>query len=344
MFTPTSHIGALIVSLFFSVIGHAQIVSSTCTYDQTFTNTYTDGSWNTAYDYLVETDSVSTAMHDEISQSLHDTIMACIAAVYNSNLAARDTVVNQLQIKQFQPIDLMRFELKFDTSHGWTNQFLAGNLNNTSNSFVNDLANLYGFVLEDAQYMPAWVLTHNATARIRTNRPFNTEFIARSMLQQSGVVFANAVTPSGDGSQIVYANTPSYNTVTFRYGWGDCPAGCINKRDWLFRVYPDCSVEFVASYGSLLTGTIDLIASRGVEIFPTIADQELQIKLNDTNASGSYQFAILNAQGQTVLSGVQDLVAQQTKTVSLTTLAQGTYYIRLANANYAASQKLVVIR
>ena len=344
MFHSTSRLWALVVLLAFAYSAKAQIVPSSCTYDQAFSAVYGEGTWNSAYAYLNASDSIGFAMHAEIPVSLHDTIMACIAAVYNTNLPARDTVVNQLQITQFMPLDLRRFELKFDTSHAWTNQLLAGNITNTGNSFVDDLANQYGMVVEYAEYMPAWVTTHNAIARIRTATPINTAFMARTMLMQSGVLFANAVAPSGDGSQIVYEPMPGYNQITFRYGWEDCPAGCIYQRDWLFRVYPDCSVEYVASYGSLLTGTKDLVAEAGLATFPSPATDQVHVQIKDQAAAGQFQLSLLDINGRNVYTSEAYLSPDQNISVPLHTLPNGTYFLNIKNAHYSGLQKVIVLR
>jgi hypothetical protein len=37
--------------------------------------------------------------------------------------------------------------------------------------------------------------------------------------------------------------------VTFTVGWGDCPAGCINKHVWTFAVAPDGRVGLIGEEG-----------------------------------------------------------------------------------------------
>jgi hypothetical protein len=37
--------------------------------------------------------------------------------------------------------------------------------------------------------------------------------------------------------------------VTVEIGWGDCPAGCINRHDWVFDVAPDGSLRLVSETG-----------------------------------------------------------------------------------------------
>ena len=45
--------------------------------------------------------------------------------------------------------------------------------------------------------------------------------------------------------------------LTITIGWGDCPAGCINKHQWLFRVTPDAVITLVSETGDPLpAGTL----------------------------------------------------------------------------------------
>ena len=46
------------------------------------------------------------------------------------------------------------------------------------------------------------------------------------------------------------AKPPVPWTVTFRVGWGDCPAGCIDEHTWTYEVGVDGSVTFASEAGS----------------------------------------------------------------------------------------------
>ncbi len=42
--------------------------------------------------------------------------------------------------------------------------------------------------------------------------------------------------------------------VHVQVGWGDCPAGCINRHDWIFSVTPDGTITLVEESGDPLPG------------------------------------------------------------------------------------------
>ncbi len=44
-------------------------------------------------------------------------------------------------------------------------------------------------------------------------------------------------------------------TVQVQIGWGDCPAGCINRHDWFFDVGADGSITLVEESGDPLPGS-----------------------------------------------------------------------------------------
>jgi hypothetical protein len=52
--------------------------------------------------------------------------------------------------------------------------------------------------------------------------------------------------------------TPDGFEVAFEVGWGDCPAGCIDRHRWTYEVGRDGSVELVAEEGPSVPADIPL--------------------------------------------------------------------------------------
>lgn len=44
--------------------------------------------------------------------------------------------------------------------------------------------------------------------------------------------------------------------IVLTIGWGDCPAGCINKHTWTFEVAPDGSLKLVSETGDPVPGDL----------------------------------------------------------------------------------------
>jgi Secretion system C-terminal sorting domain len=335
---------ALLVLLTSSCVLSAQTVNSSCGYDPNFYAQYANGTWSSVYASMNTQDSLSFLSQPALDQNLHNTIMGCIAAVYNTSLPARDTVVNKLQISQFAPIDLLRIEVKLDTSHAWTIPFLNGMPSGTSNPYVNNLSQQYGFAIENIEWAQPWVTTHDATVRIKILNPHNTTALARMLATQNGVAFASAVTPSGDGNQIIYQRINNENVITFRYGWSTCPAGCESQRDWRFIVYPDCSVQYVGSYGDMLLAQTDLFKIGSLNVFPIPANHAVQIEVTQPEASGQYLFTLTDMGGRQVYRTQLELFANQAVSIPVTNLANGTYVLQVQNAQYKGVQKITVLK
>ena len=56
----------------------------------------------------------------------------------------------------------------------------------------------------------------------------------------------------GQGSWYEVRKLGDTYQVTVRIGWGDCPAGCINSRTWVYAVGPDRGVRLVRESGDEL--------------------------------------------------------------------------------------------
>jgi len=58
----------------------------------------------------------------------------------------------------------------------------------------------------------------------------------------------------GQGSWWDVAQTASGYEVTVQIGWGDCPAGCINRHTWVYAVTAEGTVSLVSEEGDELLG------------------------------------------------------------------------------------------
>lgn len=322
-----------------------QIVNSDCTPSPQFDNKHSDGLWNTAYAYLNELDSIKFAAETTLDSTLYQTIKRCASAVYNSQLPARDTIVNQLDISQFQPINLRQIELQLDTAHPWAAQFVKGNLSGTTNPFINDLVIQHGLTLDSITWMPPWVTTHQAKVRLKSTQFYNTQAIAKYFAAIDGVVFANAVTPSGDGSQIIYQYLGGEHILTFRYGWGNCPGGCTFKRDWRFKIYIDCSVEFVSSYGDELPlVAIQELPIDSWQVSPNPAQENVQITTQHDWVPGQYNITISSTQGSILWQEAPMLLSQNQYQIPVFDFPNGVYILKVMNQHSFGIQKIMIQR
>ena len=221
----------------------AQTVPSDCTASGNIETIYADDADRLALrhvltNFLPEKDSV------EIPEALSDSVLRALIAVYNATpLAARDTVVSMLDIHTFPLPVMTRFYIAADSSLPWM-QALENNIFPTGNTTIDNM--LTNFNLAVTSY---YQLSTYDMVIFQSGDNYNLLALMDAITAIPGVQFAEPDGIFGDGDDISAMLFPGYTQLTYSHGWGDCPSGCIHRRYWQFNVYPDCSVEFVTSYG-----------------------------------------------------------------------------------------------
>lgn len=175
------------------------------------------------------------------------TAMNALIAVYNSTLPARDTVVDMLDIHMYPHITMELLAVTADSTLPWMQQLRMG-VTPTGTPGIDDLMSSYG-VLCTGYYVWPWG-AHTAVFDTQTN--VNIPALCALFAAQPGVHYAEPNGGCCDGNTITDSVYTDHVNLVYSRGWGDCPSGCTERRFWEFNVLPDCSVEFVSSYGSAL--------------------------------------------------------------------------------------------
>lgn len=177
------------------------------------------------------------------------TAMNALLAVYNSSSPARDTVVDLLDIHVFPVVRLRMFYVVADPALPWMQQFQLGN-NTTGTPAIDELLSTYGIALTNYHDW-AW-LGGPHMAVLGTNANVNLLALSALFAAQPGVAYAEPDNGCCDGNTITDSVHTDHVNLVYSRGWGDCPSGCTARRFWEFNVFPDCSVQYVGSYGSPL--------------------------------------------------------------------------------------------
>jgi hypothetical protein len=342
-FTRIMLLTAIVIALIPAI--NAQPVQSYCSGPASLQNQYIDDAWYVAYDFQMHTDSINMTKTLDIPVNVKDDVLACLLAVYNADLPARDTVIQKFNIHAYKDIDLRQFELYLDTSYAWTKQILVNNSGGTGNIYMDSLAIRYGFDVEFVQMFPDWVDEFDALVRIKTDEFVNTDYLAEVLANLQGVKFANPYTFGGDGNRIFYTPRDSFAEITFRHGWEDCPAGCVQHRDWLFRVYEDCSVQFMASYGDVLT-PVRVIpeVSFTTKIYPNPTSDQITLEMNGLQGD-MLQVQAFGMDGSQLLYYILPVNnGAVNQNLDLSALKSGVYNLTMTNSEQVFSQKIVVIK
>lgn len=183
----------------------------------------------------------SVGINPEFSQ----TAMSALVAVYNSTSPQRDTVVDLLNIHIYPIMPLRSLTVSADSSLAWVQQLQAGNVP-TGEPILDGLMQQY-----DVVDFNLWGWPSNSHKVITFNMGTNWNLLPLLDLfeQIPGAIYASPNGTVGDGDRITDSVYTDHIELTYSFGWGDCPAGCGGFYHWVFSVQPDCSVEFIGSYG-----------------------------------------------------------------------------------------------
>ena len=82
--------------------------------------------------------------------------------------------------------------------------------------------------------------------KLTFSRPYNPDLLSDVYVKASGVLYVEPNHIAGDGDDIISGGVGRYS---FKHGWGDCPAGCLNERFWVFLITAG-DVLLVQEYGA----------------------------------------------------------------------------------------------
>jgi len=239
----------ILLIVFNSLFG--QIVESSCEAPDSIVEEYQDDAAVLTLRKFYENDN-PWADSIEIPQEHIDTALNALLAIWNvDELSARDTVVDMLEIDAAINYGVNYFYIKCDTSIFWISQIIEGNAA-SGNDTVDDLMNLYNLSYDSHIVSGGVYFVFFSSINCYNMLQLSTLFE-----DISGVisVFATSGYDAHLNKNIEMSIHSDYVTLHYSYGWEDCPSGCLNWRHWDFKVYYDCSVEFIESYGDILPGT-----------------------------------------------------------------------------------------
>ncbi|MFQ6617438.1 MAG: hypothetical protein ACE5QV_02010 [Fidelibacterota bacterium] len=167
--------------------------------------------------------------------------------IYNqTSLAARDSVVELYPIHTFPSPVTHEIIIAVDSTQNWVKEWESGK-RFTGNMQVDQLMKKYNLQLKRYYRFP-W----SHTALLHAPAPLNILALAEKFEQIAGVYYAEPNFPMGDGSDINSIIESSYVKYEYKFGYGDCPSGCINRHFWVFHVYYNGDVTFIESFGAPL--------------------------------------------------------------------------------------------
>jgi hypothetical protein len=255
---------------------------------------------------------------------MEQSYLRLLMAVYNATaLPARDTVVTQLKIHRTAR-DLNTVTFRADTGLTWVKN-IKNNISPSGYASVDYLIAKYS--LKKFNYTN--FLQGTCLLTLKTDTNCNILELAKRFDTIPVIWSANQAALYIDGNWMVDSLAQSYTQLIYSYGWDDCFNGCMQRRFWRFRIYNDCSVEYVNSFGSTLplVGIVEnKLESNKVKVVPNPFSDKISLIFEDENVRNP-AVTLFNTLGQRIY--FHNLEGQE-KELSLNFLPSGVYFIRVS--------------
>ena len=184
-----------------------------------------------------------------LPDSLVESFYHALLRVYEAeSLEGRDTVVEELRIHTFPSRSVHEVSVTpKEPPSAWIDAWKAGQ-RFTGNQAVDLLLREY-----DLQLLEYNEYSHFESARLRSETPLNTLALSDQFDRIDGVKYADPGGLIGDGNDIEAVLGNDFIELRYSVGFGDCPAGCINRHYWTFRVFASGRVAFQGESGDPLS-------------------------------------------------------------------------------------------
>jgi hypothetical protein len=323
--TMKTNIATILIATFIfqGYFGFSQIVPSSCQAPDSIRELYRDDSKMLA---VQKFERRTSHLLDSITipTSHSDSILNAIIAVYNAtSLPARDTVIDSFNIHASVYPYLYSIEVFADSTLPWM-QNLKNNQIPTGNQTVDSLISKYSLTLSKYNVKYHWFSYHEVT--FTSDSALNTIGLAMAFDTINGVNFSEYTGSIYNVNNIQDSIHSTFIELDFSHGWGDCWADCIYRRYWKFKVYNDCSVEYVGSYGPPLTISTEEYFINQINIYPNPFENEIRL----LGLSESVAFEITDLSGKIISKGkTNDSIK------NLDFLESGIYFLQLRTKNGA---------
>ena len=326
----------------------SQVVISSCSAPDSIKQEYKQDAGIMALMRLYVLNSPETSAIG-ISQPTQDSIMDALMAVYNAtSIPARDTVIDMLNIHALLPYDGLNLALK--GTEPWATN-LVNNSFPIGETFVDSLFTLYNLSIAGVYFIVPSCASYNI--EISADSFLNMYALANAFDTVIDVCEAEPNLLIGGGNGIYYSTDcgeiipqAECRLLTFIHGWGDCSSSCIHNRYWQFRVLPDCSVEYIGSWGDILDSSafsnspIIEKSDAIINIFPNPVNDNLTIAANGIDAE-SLEIRLFDAVGNTVLVDRKTLKEGEQLNYNLSHLSKGIYFLKISGSDVFQSQMIV---
>ena len=321
---------------FFWVNGIGQVINSSCEAKKEIIHRYINDADRLSI-RQVNKDQSSYRDSVRINKSISSDFLNALIAVHNcTQFIAVDTIIRFLTIHTYNP-GLNSLIVVADSNLFWMRN-LRYNISPAGENLIDKM--MVEYALEVVFYSG---LLQPSMVVFKTNINSNLAPLAKKVKTLLGVKAAEAEFLYGDGNDITGFIGNKYTELVYSYGWQQCPTGCELRRYWKFRVFSDCSVQYLGSYGSVLEPSLLLSVSKDERSFDEVKIYTNPVKNKiyiDCSLSKFKESALIitDKNGKTVYS-LSTLVGRQE--IDLILLSRGEYQLTLMDKKKQKIYKIV---
>jgi hypothetical protein len=303
---------------------HAQIIPSSCDAADSIVARYELDANQLALrkffrDNLPEKESI------EVLQVHMDTVLNAMIAVYNIDTPERDSVIDLFDVHAHDSMRRGGIGL-------WTTS-LPVTLNDPSlDSFVV----LYNMIVVDV---------FSNSVYVDFSSFYNQIALGNAMQQEIDAVTGfNTNQGAGRHNDIQSLIKDDHVELIYSYGW-ECnwTFSCLQRRYWKFKVYFDCSVEFIESYGDtdmpLNVNSQDLNTS--ISLYPNPVIDKLTIETNGNESVSSIEIVNMNGKRVKAYKFNKTSSSSVKNIIDVTELEPGMYFCKLTFGKFEIMRKFI---
>jgi len=195
------------------------------------------------FDEIIKNDNHPNFNNPELDEKEIDKIFKIIQAVYNSNSLERDTVFDIYRIHGFYCYSFNSIFLNVNAELPSIKNLSQGIIP-TGDEMLDNVLAAYSFDSVRVYY----TYPRFPWLTVFTKKEYNMIPVAKEFNELESVLLADFDKGCmGDGNTITLIRDEDSATITFSIGRGDCPAGCIYRRYWEFKVSGGVA-EFIRTY------------------------------------------------------------------------------------------------
>ncbi|MBK9637558.1 MAG: T9SS type A sorting domain-containing protein [Bacteroidetes bacterium] len=338
-----------ILILFISIFNSSQAqIQSSCVSPPLLTTEYKRDIAQLASSRLFLLQSPDT-IFVKIPQAYIDTISEGLAAIFNAtSIPERDSVFNLYCVHNLNPFDgfgaYAGFLIKVDTNYSWTNAW-QNLITITGDPLMDTLTTKYN--LKISQFYN-WTIGNYAELSVDSS--WNIFALMDSLEMVPGVITVEQNSYVGVAGKISYNTNGNSRYYDFYFEYADCFDGCDAYRKWMFKVNPDCSVEYLGidnwcywdQFGTpgqcpfpaplncnTFTPVKEIVGQdANILISPNPTNGKFQIEISGIDLVNPSNLEIYNMQGELIF---KTSISSLKSYLDLGSPAKGIYLVKISN-------------